>query len=795
MDDNLIVKPLRNLAHYYVHLLSRLGLVKFTLSLATLIIVAALAIQMVLTFFLTGSMASKDDVIRSVFFGLVITPWAVFFMSVVVDQLEDSRQRLTKMIRKLEKMRTRDLELNKKLKENITLLNSEIGERKRAEQALQHTMAELRQEVQIRQQAQDELEERSALLRSFIDTSPDLVFYRNQSGQFSGCNIAMEKLTGKTEQQMIGLTPIEVYSDDVAQFEMQTDKEVFASDESMTYAQWLTYPDGRKAYFELHKVPFYSGDGHRLGLLGFGRDITERKHYQEGLERASREKTEFISTLSHELRTPLNGVVGLSQILLDSPLNPEQRRQLQTIYISAVTLGNIFNDVIDLDKLDRRRFNINKAPMELPAFLHDLERLAVLQLEAKNLSFSIDYPQQLPVWVETDATRLRQVLWNIISNATKFTEQGGVTIRLGISERTEESCVLTFDVADTGIGIPHDELENIFAMYYQVDNKAQATGTGIGLAVSKQFVEALDGQLSVTSELGEGTCFTICLPMRICDQQQIDEDDELPPLHLLLVEDVELNIQVAKTLLEKQGHEVKVAKTGQQALDQVLANDDFDVLLLDIQLPDMTGFELADTLKERFKDDLPPMVALTANVVNRKEDYLRHGMVDVVRKPLSIKAVNKVFNHLFSVSGVSSTMADAQSVSEAEVVPSHVNNESLILDEEVLEEFCQALGTEGMAKNVDLFEQTIDPYLEVLHSNLIAQDHDGIVSEAHKIKGAAGSVGLARMQRLANQMQSPDLPAWQHNLTRWFEELSNARKQDIATLRTWLSEHRQTFSR
>lgn len=780
MDDNLFVKPLRNLAHYYVHLLSRLGLFKFTLSLASLIVVVALAIQMIFTFILTGSV-SEVDVIRSVFFGLIITPWAVFFMSVVVDQLEESRQRLTRMIRKLEKMRARDLQLNKKLKENISLLNNEISERKKAEQALQQTMADLRQEMQHRKQAQSEVEERSALLRSFIDTSPDLVFYRNEEGVFLGCNRAMEKLTGITETEMIGMTPAEVLAEDVAAFEVQTDNQVFATDESMTYAQWLAYPDGNKAYFELHKVPFYDSDGNRLGLLGFGHDTTERKHYQEELEQASREKTEFVSTLSHELRTPLNGVVGLSQILLDTPLDEEQRQKLQTIYVSAVTLGNIFNDIIDLDKLDRRRFTVVKAPLELPAFLSEIEHLTALQLQPKNLDFQMSWPETLPQWIESDATRLRQILWNLTSNAAKFTDQGYVHIRLLVEPQDRQHCRLIFEVEDSGIGIEQEEIDKIFAMYYQVQNSKQATGTGIGLAVSQQFVEALGGRLSVRSEVGKGTCFRLDLPVVITEGDEIeDEDDELPPLHLLLVEDVELNIQVATTLLEKQGHEIQVARTGGEALDLVAKNDDFDVLLLDIQLPDMTGLELADKLQELYQD-LPPMVALTANVVNRKEDYQRHGMVDVIRKPLSLTMVNKVFNKLFSVSMNEANLADEpeEQLPDAETA----------LNETFLEDFCGVVGTAGLRPNVELFEQTIDEYIGILNSNLMAQDDEGIASEAHKIKGAAGSIGLSRMQQLANQMQQPELPAWKENLGRWFNQLKDARQNDIKALQQWLDEY------
>ncbi|WP_148872748.1 histidine kinase dimerization/phospho-acceptor domain-containing protein, partial [Serratia marcescens] len=172
------------------------------------------------------------------------------------------------------------------------------------------------------------------------------VFYRNEDKEFSGCNRAMELLTGKSEKQLIHLKPRDVYSPEAAAKVIETDEKVFRHNVSLTYEQWLDYPDGRKACFEIRKVPYYDRVGKRHGLMGFGRDITERKRYQDALERASRDKTTFISTISHELRTPLNGIVGLSRILLDTDLTAEQEKYLKTIHVSAVTLGNIFNDII-----------------------------------------------------------------------------------------------------------------------------------------------------------------------------------------------------------------------------------------------------------------------------------------------------------------------------------------------------------------------------------------------------------------------------------------------------------------
>ncbi len=163
---------------------------------------------------------------------------------------------------------------------------------------------------------------------------------------------------------------------------------MFRHNVSLTYEQWLDYPDGRKACFEIRKVPYYDRVGKRHGLMGFGRDITERKRYQDALERASRDKTTFISTISHELRTPLNGIVGLSRILLDTELTAEQEKYLKTIHVSAVTLGNIFNDIIDMDKMERRKVQLDNQPVDFTSFLADLENLSALQAQQKDCALT-----------------------------------------------------------------------------------------------------------------------------------------------------------------------------------------------------------------------------------------------------------------------------------------------------------------------------------------------------------------------------------------------------------------------
>ncbi|MBW5365171.1 aerobic respiration two-component sensor histidine kinase ArcB [Escherichia coli] len=773
------MKQIRLLAQYYVDLMMKLGLVRFSMLLALALVVLAIVVQMAVTMVLHGQVESID-VIRSIFFGLLITPWAVYFLSVVVEQLEESRQRLSRLVQKLEEMRERDLSLNVQLKDNIAQLNQEIAVREKAEAELQETFGQLKIEIKEREETQIQLEQQSSFLRSFLDASPDLVFYRNEDKEFSGCNRAMELLTGKSEKQLVHLKPADVYSPEAAAKVIETDEKVFRHNVSLTYEQWLDYPDGRKACFEIRKVPYYDRVGKRHGLMGFGRDITERKRYQDALERASRDKTTFISTISHELRTPLNGIVGLSRILLDTELTAEQEKYLKTIHVSAVTLGNIFNDIIDMDKMERRKVQLDNQPVDFTSFLADLENLSALQAQQKGLRFNLEPTLPLPHQVITDGTRLRQILWNLISNAVKFTQQGQVTVRV----RYDEGDMLHFEVEDSGIGIPQDELDKIFAMYYQVKDShggKPATGTGIGLAVSRRLAENMGGDITVTSEQGKGSTFTLTIHAPSVAEEvddAFDEDDmPLPALNVLLVEDIELNVIVARSVLEKLGNSVDVAMTGKAALEMFKPGE-YDLVLLDIQLPDMTGLDISRELTKRYpREDLPPLVALTANVLKDKQEYLNAGMDDVLSKPLSVPALTAMIKKFW----------DTQDDEESTVTTEENSKSEALLDIPMLEQYLELVGPKLITDGLAVFERMMPGYVSVLESNLTAQDKKGIVEEGHKIKGAAGSVGLRHLQQLGQQIQSPDLPAWEDNVGEWIEEMKEEWRHDVEVLKAWVA--------
>ncbi|MEH6451769.1 MAG: aerobic respiration two-component sensor histidine kinase ArcB [Psychromonas sp.] len=733
-------------------LLKRLGTFRFSLLLAFAVISADLTIQ-ILQVLYSQEPLNLLNLSRSFIWGLLITPWAVYFLTVVVGDLEEARQRLDNALARMKEMHQKEL-----LKTH-----------------------ELEKEIVERQKSQKQLEESSIMLRSFLNTSPDLVFHRDLEGRFVSCNKAMERLTGKTEQQLIGLFPTDIFSAEYAQEVIERDRKVQKLQQEQIHEHWLHYPNGQKAYFEVRALPLYNAKKECVGIIGFGRDITERKNYQENMEKNIRNKTSFISTISHELRTPLNGIVGLSRMLLDESLTSEQEKHMKTIHMSAITLGNIFNDIVNLDKLDRQRLHLVSNNIDVKDFLTDLRSLAFMQTEQKGLTLHFSEQGTFPDLIQTDDTRLRQVLWNLITNAVKFTQAGDVSISCICRPINSEKVELIFEVDDSGIGIPEDQIDKIFAMYYQVEGNNFATGSGIGLAVSAKIVKAMGGEISVKSELGKGSIFTLSIAVDCIKAYGIESNYLLnsPKLSILLVEDIELNILVAKSLLEKLGHQVDCAINGEQALEKV-ANNTYQLILMDIQLPDMDGYQITHKLRQTHGENLPPIVALTANVFADADIFIKQGLDDALNKPLSSKPLNAMIQRLFV-----DQPATGEVVSSLKTVA--VKDTNLLFEKQMLEELAEFLPASVMLGNVALFEKLMPEYLEILDSNIVAKDQKGIVNEAHKIKGAAGSIGLKRVQELAQKIQSPDLPAWWDNIDDWVELMKSCYQDDIASIKEWIA--------
>ncbi|MBJ2127859.1 aerobic respiration two-component sensor histidine kinase ArcB [Alteromonas sp. IB21] len=757
-----------------------------TLKLSILFVVLSLVFTLGGSYVIRVSMGSQvqpDDFISAVVLTMLSAPWVLYFFSELIKQLENSRTNLKEVVSQLESLREEDVFLNRELQSNIRQLNHEIEQRKQAQEEREALFKDLEREIQDKSEQEAQARRLSTLLRSIIDASPDLIYYRNEEGRFAGCNRIAELMTGKTEQELLGLTPKDVYEEELARQIVASDHEVLETNASITEELWLRFADGRRRYFEMKRVPFFDKEGNRLGLLSFGRDMTERKQAENAAAKASTDKTRFIATISHELRTPLNGIVGLSRMLRDTELNDEQFSWVSTIYASAITLGNIFNDIIDLDKLDRDKLELSLKTISLKDFTEELSSIIRLLAGDKQLDFKTKINEPLPRLVEIDGTRLRQILWNILFNAVKFTQKGHVSLSVSATKPDGDKAYVTFVIEDTGVGIPESEIDKIFAMYYQVDHPdhQSATGTGIGLAICKQMVDLMKGEIHVSSQVGKGTRFEIVLPVQISNSPMKVAQLEVTGLNILLVEDIELNVMVAKALLEKLGQKVDVAMTGQEAIDKARATQ-YDLILLDIQLPDMTGFDVASTLIEEDLVMQTPIVALTANVIKKRNEYLENGMDDVIAKPIKKSRVIEVFNELFHA-------PPAPLEVDGEVERPEPNKTlSNILDMDLLQMLVDTIGDEMVRASVKVFQEKMPEYMEILQLSLSADEKSEVCSQAHKIKGAAGSVGLARVQRIANQIQQGDHPTWWENVHDWVEELQMAVQHDMKALHDWLNE-------
>ena len=395
------------------------------------------------------------------------------------------------------------------------------------------------------------------------------------------------------------------------------------------------------------------------GFIAVYRDITaserELSRAKAQAEAANEAKSRFLATMSHEMRTPLNGVLGMIHLLLGSPLSPRQREQALLIRSSGESLLAVLNDILDLSKIEAGRMDLELRPFHLGDTVRDVASLLSERAEARGLALQLNLPADLPEHLLGDAARLRQVLLNLLGNALKFTEHGGVTITLQHAPQPGDRVALTLQVRDTGIGIAPEVQARLFTRFTQADSSTARRygGTGLGLAICREIVALMGGSITVDSTPGQGSCFTVHLVLArapdAADAAAVlvtgDETDALaggplPPLRLLAAEDNSVNQILIKALAEGWGHPCDVVANGIEAVAQVQAAT-YDVVLMDIQMPEMDGETAARAIRA-----LPgpvgriPIIAMTANVMpEQRASYLAAGMDAVVSKPVEAQAL------------------------------------------------------------------------------------------------------------------------------------------------------------
>ncbi len=507
--------------------------------------------------------------------------------------------------------------------------------------------------------------------------------------------------------------------------------------------------------------------------LGIFVDLTERikiedqlKQAKEASEQASRFKTSFLANMSHEIRTPMNAIIGMTHLALMTELTDKQLDYINKIDVSAHNLLAIINDILDISKIEAGKLTIEKTTFNLDELLQHLSDLLALKAAEKNLRIIFQKDPQIPAELMGDPLRLGQILLNLVQNAIKFTQQGQVRVKVELIHQSSHHVQLHFSVADTGIGIDKEKISQLFNPFVQADSSISREygGTGLGLSISQQLVFLMGGELSAESLPGKGSTFAFKLEFE--KQQTVGSNNyaletksyssinaqKLPVQRLkgkvLLVEDNKINQQVARELLESFGLLVVIADNGQEAVVQVQQTN-FDLILMDIQMPVMDGIKATQILRKDEHFKLIPIIAMTAHAMDGdKEACLKAGMNDYLSKPIDPDDLLELLSNWldsYEVSGAESGSALQQDINLPEEIPG--------ID--------LSWGLKRVGGNKKLFIRLLNDFYNT-HNNVCEKTRQYLTNnnieaarrEVHTIQGVAGNIGAKQLQFIANKLES-----------------------------------------
>jgi len=508
----------------------------------------------------------------------------------------------------------------------------------------------------------------------------------------------------------------------------------------------------------------YLGESFNRMITALAASQEEIRQYQELLEErirqrtqelekamhgalaASQAKSEFLANISHELRTPMNGLLGMLDLVLDSPVAGEQREQVEIAQRCAYSLLDLLNDILDLSKIEAGRMILEKVPFDLRSVAEDCVRAQSAKAQQKAIELRYEYVGQV-INVTGDPLRLRQIVANLLSNAIKFTEKGWVTVRQSVSVDAAEKVTMTLDVADTGAGIPADKVPLIFEKFTQADSSISRKygGTGLGLAITKRLVELQGGQIRVESRVGRGSTFTVEIPFETAPAGEPTVEPRLEQrtvasatkqARLLLVEDNAVNQRVVLAMLRKKNYVIDVANNGQEALDKLeRATEPYNLILMDVQMPILDGLETTKAIRRNNDWDNLPIIAMTAHaMIGDRERCLQAGMNAYVSKPVQQAGLIAVIEQYLASGTGQSTAPKASGV------------ERLLTDKLMQQD--QALVSEMLR----LFMEVAPERLEKLEAAAAVGDAQTLSEEAKRIAAAAEHLASNNLRQLARSI-------------------------------------------
>ena len=631
---------------------------------------------------------------------------------------------------------------------------------------------------------------------SLIEASLDPLVTINPQGKITDMNQATVNITGITREKLTGTDFFDYFTE--PQKAREVYQEVFAKGSVADSPLTLRHKDGKLTDVLFNGSVYKDDRGNVLGVVIVARDVTDQKIIATELneakvfaelatviaeeakskaesatriaEDAVKAKQQFLSNMSHEIRTPMNAIIGFTKVVLRTELTEKQQEYLQAIKMSGDALIVLINDILDLAKVDAGKMTFEQTPFKMALSISAMLHLFETKIQEKNLELVIDYDKSIPEVLIGDPVRLHQIILNLVSNAVKFTTEGKITVSVHLLNEDNNKVTVEFSVSDTGIGIAPTKIGKIFENFQQASSHTSRLygGTGLGLAIVKQLVEPQGGTIHVKSKLGEGSTFSFTLSFLKTtasvdlEADSIELDTGLKNIRVLVVEDIALNQLLMKTLLDDMGFERDIAANGKIAVEK-LQNNVYDIILMDLQMPEMNGFEATEYIRNHLKLTLP-IIALTADVTTVDLERCKSvGMNDYIAKPVNEKIL---FNKIVGLVKKTKVLNTNPPVKKEESKIRKCTDLTYLLR-------CTKSDPKLMMEMITLYLDQTNTLIAEMKQNMQSKDWDGLRSTIHKMLPSFTIMGInSKYENMAKHVhEHAGSPEYNDNLSDWTRQL------------------------